>query len=93
MEGATRSCFGDGKAPLSWYEGPQGRVPETRGEHGAGDVNGDGRNDIVTPSGWFEAPPDPRVGHWTYHADGIEGFLTGIIGRPASKNERLPLLG
>ena len=36
---------------------------------GVGDVNGDGRNDILTPSGWFEAPSDPRApGDWTFHA-------------------------
>ncbi|MGH9370092.1 MAG: FG-GAP repeat domain-containing protein, partial [Vicinamibacterales bacterium] len=35
---------------------------------GAGDVNTDGRNDILTPRGWLEAPADPRGGHWTYHA-------------------------
>jgi hypothetical protein len=35
---------------------------------GAGDVNGDKRNDILTPRGWLEAPADPRAGNWTYHA-------------------------
>ena len=34
---------------------------------GAGDVNRDGRNDILTPRGWLEAPADPRAGNWTYH--------------------------
>ena len=35
---------------------------------GAGDVNKDGRNDILTPRGWLEAPADPRAaGDWTYH--------------------------
>ena len=34
---------------------------------GAGDVNGDKRNDILTPRGWLEAPADPRSGGWTYH--------------------------
>jgi len=36
---------------------------------GVGDVNKDGRNDILTPRGWLEAPRDPRAaGNWTYHA-------------------------
>lgn len=35
---------------------------------GAGDVNKDGRNDILTPRGWLEAPADPRASNWTYHA-------------------------
>ena len=35
---------------------------------GAGDVNGDKRNDILTPRGWLEAPADPRAGNWTFHA-------------------------
>ena len=35
---------------------------------GVGDVNEDGRNDILTPRGWLEAPADPRAaGKWTYH--------------------------
>jgi hypothetical protein len=35
---------------------------------GVGDVNKDGRNDILTPRGWLEAPADPRAVSWTYHA-------------------------
>jgi len=45
---------------------------------GAGDVNGDGRTDIVTPKGWLEAPADSRSGGWTMHADfdlGDTGFI------------------
>ena len=36
---------------------------------GAGDVNGDGRTDILTPKGWLEAPSDPRQTPWTMHAE------------------------
>ena len=52
----------------AWYEVQNGRV----GPHeisdksyghgiGVGDVNTDGRNDILTPRGWLEAPADPRA--------------------------------
>lgn len=78
--------FGDSKAPLAWYERDhKGGVlkhvvsPNSHGHGiGVGDVNGDGRNDILTPSGWFEAPPDPRTGTWIFHADwnlGAVGFM------------------
>jgi hypothetical protein len=36
---------------------------------GVGDVNHDGRNDILTPRGWLEAPADPRAPNWTFHPD------------------------
>jgi hypothetical protein len=36
---------------------------------GVGDVNTDARNDILTPRGWLEAPPDPRAANWLFHAD------------------------
>ncbi len=36
---------------------------------GFGDVNGDGRGDLVIPDGWLEAPADPLREDWTLHAD------------------------
>src|SRR5262249_13381134 len=68
--------FGDAKAPMAWYEAVKGEwkkhiiSPQSYGHGiGAGDVNGDGRNDIITPQGWFEAPPDPRNGEWKFHPE------------------------
>jgi hypothetical protein len=77
--------FGGQKSPLTWYEAKDGAFikhvvsPSSYGHGiGAGDVNGDGRNDIITPKGWFEAPADVRNGQWTMHADfdlGGTGFI------------------
>jgi hypothetical protein len=36
---------------------------------GFGDINGDGRGDLVCPRGWAEAPADRRAGRWLFHAD------------------------
>ncbi|MGI6416259.1 MAG: FG-GAP-like repeat-containing protein [Thermoguttaceae bacterium] len=36
---------------------------------GIGDINGDGRLDIVTKHGWYEAPPKPATEKWTHHPD------------------------
>jgi hypothetical protein len=36
---------------------------------GFGDINGDGRGDIVGPHGWLEAPQDRRAGRWQWHPD------------------------
>jgi FG-GAP-like repeat len=54
---------------------------------GAGDVNGDKRNDILTPRGWLEAPADPRAGNWTYHPDweSINVPAATGAGQPPSK--------
>ena len=44
---------------------------------GSGDVNGDGRVDLLTPKGWFEAPANPSRDSWAWHPDWQLG-ATGI---------------
>ncbi len=34
---------------------------------GFGDINGDGRKDLIIRSGWWEAPVDPKQPNWKYH--------------------------
>ena len=40
---------------------------------GAGDINGDGRPDILRPDVWFEAPKDIRKGLWKKHSIALGG--------------------
>lgn len=35
---------------------------------GAGDINGDGRVDLIDPKGWWEQPEDPKKIPWQFHA-------------------------
>ena len=80
--------FGDTKHALEWYEARNGGlvkhvVSSNSYGHGigAGDVNGDDRNDVITPKGWFEAPADPRTGDWKWHPEfelGATGFIFAV---------------
>lgn len=78
--------YGGAKSPIAWFELKNGGwvkhvVSSISSGHGigAGDVNGDGRTDIITPKGWLEAPADPKQGDWKMHEDwdnpGALGFL------------------
>jgi hypothetical protein len=57
--------------------------------NGIGDINGDGRNDVVTTSGWFEAPPRPTEEPWNWHPD-YQFSAYGAGGRPGGAG--LPIL-
>ena len=63
---------------INWYEHInqppywKKRSPGKEGvQHGlgTGDINGDGRKDIVTPKGWYEAPEDTSKDPWAWHPE------------------------
>lgn len=75
--------FDRATVPLAWFELKDHKwikhvISDRSYGHGigVGDMNGDGRNDILTPKGWFEAPPDPsdpaNDGKWKFHATNWE---------------------
>lgn len=47
---------------------------------GVGDINGDGRMDIVNMYGWWEQPAAGGSGPWTYHPDVFGRYGHGIAG-------------
>jgi hypothetical protein len=54
---------------------------ETAHGIGVGDINGDGRMDIVNPYGWWEQPPaGSKQETWTYHPETFGRFGRGIMG-------------
>jgi hypothetical protein len=47
---------------------------------GAGDINGDGRADIVNPYGWWEQPPAATRQPWPYHPQAFGRYNRGFGG-------------
>src|SRR5262249_217023 len=44
---------------------------------GVGDINGDGRMDIIVATGWFEGPEDPLQSPWVFHReDWLPGYCS-----------------
>ena len=78
-------------APLAWFDLQNGKwIKHVVSDHGyghgigAGDVNSDGRNDILTPRGWFEAPADVRAGQWAFHEADWNQHPIAASGAPRS---------
>jgi hypothetical protein len=47
---------------------------------GVGDINGDGRMDVVTAYGWWEGPKDAAKETWKYHPSAFGRYGRGIMG-------------
>ena len=62
-----------------------GTEGETHG-NGLGDLNGDGRTDVVTPVGWYEGPAKPTQDQWVFHADYTFRPLDNPEGRTAGSH-------
>ncbi|MBW3541323.1 MAG: alpha/beta fold hydrolase [Planctomycetes bacterium] len=63
------AAAGDGNA--SKFEWKRHELPQELAGHGIGfgDIDGDGRGDAVGPSGWAQAPADPRRERWLFHPE------------------------
>jgi hypothetical protein len=75
-----------GKGPTAWYELKKGAFvrhivhPDNFGHGiGAGDLNKDGRVDILTPKGWLEAPANGGETPWKLHSDWAAKKHTGFL--------------
>jgi hypothetical protein len=66
----------DPKSPGKlWDRHPIGTPDQRPINHGigVGDINADGRVDLVVPAGWFEQPPKGTPGAWPFHSQSFGG--------------------
>jgi hypothetical protein len=96
---ATEVVAQENGTPQAWYEARNGAfvahpVSDRSYGHGigAGDINKDGRTDILTPRGWLEAPADPRSGNWTFHPDWETTNVTAAPGAGTDTHPAAPQL-
>jgi hypothetical protein len=58
-------------APNAGFDLVPHKIGEKGNGHGGGvgDLNGDGRLDVLVGQGWYEQPSEPWTGEWKYHPD------------------------
>jgi hypothetical protein len=85
--------------PLAWSELVDGKFvkhvvsPRSYGHGiGVGDINGDGRNDIITPLGWLEAPENSRTPNWNFHPEFDLGSVGYIYALDVNGDGRMDLV-
>ncbi len=85
----VRAGEGDGGKGYTWKKHDFSATKGSAGHGvGTGDVNGDGRVDLLTPKGWFEAPADPRNDTWAWHPDWKLGGHRHPDPRPRRRRRR-----
>ncbi len=65
--------------PWTFHRVADEAAPERFGHGlGIGDINGDGRNDIIAANGWFEQPEQaPLESKWTFHPEAFSNAYGG----------------
>ena len=77
--GRVNDLLPNGNGSIQWVQIAPGRAPEftlrrigSKGKAhgiGTGDVNGNGRTDVVTPQGWYEQPERATSSAWKWHGE------------------------